>query len=329
MHKVLQAIFLLSASLLIIGCTAGSRQKSGDIVYTEDQIDSLTFYATHHYTDNYNFVVKSDSIILVSQQPEEYLGHLAVDTFVVRRNEHLVVADIRIIPADSIDSVWVQVARDQFTFGWTRESALLPNVVPDDPISQFISAFSDKHLLCFIVIILGIGIAYLMRHLLKKQAKIVHFNDIDSFYPTLLALLVASSATLYSSIQLFASDSWQHFYYHPTLNPFTTPLLLSIFITSVWAILIVAIAAIDDARKLLPIGEALLYLCGLAAVCAINYIVFSLTTLIYIGYLLLIAYLVFAFRRYFKRSRNHYICGNCGAKLHSKGRCPQCGVINE
>ena len=51
-------------------------------------------------------------------------------------------ADIRIMSVDSIDSVWVQVARDQQTFGWIHESKLLPNVVPDDPnIAIYIHLF--------------------------------------------------------------------------------------------------------------------------------------------------------------------------------------------
>ena len=68
--------------------------------------------------------------------------------------------------------------------------------------------------------------------------------------------------------------------------------------TSVWAILIVAIATVDDVRHhLSTLGDTLLYLCGLAAVCAVDYVVFSLTTLYYIGYPLLIGYFVFAIYR--------------------------------
>ena len=81
--------------------------------------------------------------------------------------ERLVVADIRIMPADSIDSVWVQLARDQYTFGWIHESQLLPKVTPDDPISQFISVFSDVHLLVFLIVIILIAVAYVMHLILR------------------------------------------------------------------------------------------------------------------------------------------------------------------
>ena len=32
---------------------------------TEQQIDSISFYTTHHYTQNYNFVVTGDSLVVV------------------------------------------------------------------------------------------------------------------------------------------------------------------------------------------------------------------------------------------------------------------------
>ena len=219
------------------------------------------------------------------------------DSITLRKNEHIVVADIKTVPADTIDSVWVKVARDQLTFGWIHENELLAKVSPDDPISQFIDFFSDAHMLIFLAFCVVVVAAYGVRRLMKRGAKIVHFNDIPSFYPTTLCLLIASSAVLYSSIQLFGPESWRHFYYHPSLNPFALPLHLGLFVSSVWAIVIVAIATVDDVTKKLPLGAAVLYLSGLTAVCAVCYVVFSITTLYYIGYPLLIAYYVFAIKR--------------------------------
>ena len=281
--------------LLVLLCSSCYHQNTKNInenlLDSVGQNDSSHFKATHHYSSNYNFVVKADSLVLSKQQPEETLSHLQEDSLVVYKNDHLVVADIRIMSADSIDSVWVQVARDQQTFGWIHESKLLPNVVPDDPISLFISTFSDIHLLVFLVIIVLISVYYIMRKLLSASLPIVHLRDINSIYPTLLVLLVATSATFYASIQLFAPQVWHHFYFHPTLNPFSVPLPLNLFLLSVWAILLIGLAAIDDVRHLLPLGDAVLYLCGLAAVCAVNYIIFSVSTLYYIGYPLLIVVL--------------------------------------
>ena len=281
---------------------------------TERQLDSISFYTTHHYTQGYNFVVSADSLPILEQQEEmmpvpdilsaeiqagdETMPMLSmVDSLELRHNDHLVVADIRTVPTDSIDSVWVKVARDQLTQGWVREHDLLSAVSPDDPISQFIDFFSNSHLLIFLAFCVVVGGAYGIRHLLRKGAKIVHFNDIPSFYPTLLCLLIASSAVLYSSIQIFAPEMWRHFYYHPSLNPYALPWHLGLFVTSVWAILIVAIATVDDVRHHLTLGGTILYLGGLAAVCAVDYVIFSVTTLYYIGYPLLIAYFIFAIRR--------------------------------
>ena len=319
--------------LLVLLCSSCYHQNTKNInenlLDSVGQNDSSHFKATHHYSSNYNFVVKADSLVLSKLQPEETLSHLQSDSLVVYKNEHLVVADIRIMSADSIDSVWVQVARDQQTFGWIHESKLLPNVVPDDPISLFISTFSDIHLLVFLVIIVLISVYYIMRKLLSASLPIVHLRDINSIYPTLLVLLVATSATFYASIQLFAPQVWHHFYFHPTLNPFSVPLPLNLFLLSVWAILLIGLAAIDDVRHLLPLGDAVLYLCGLAAVCAVNYIIFSISTLYYIGYPLLILYVYWAIKRYIKMPRIKFVCGNCGMPLEKSRRCKHCGALNE
>ena len=319
--------------LLVLLCSSCYHQNTKNInenlLDSVGQNDSSHFKATHHYSSNYNFVVKADSLVLSKLQPEETLSHLQSDSLVVYKNDHLVVADIRIMSADSIDSVWVQVARDQQTFGWIHESKLLPNVVPDDPISLFISIFSDIHLLVFLVIIVLISVYYIMRKLLSASLPIVHLRDINSIYPTLLVLLVATSATFYASIQLFAPQVWHHFYFHPTLNPFSVPLPLNLFLLSVWAILLIGLAAIDDVRHLLPLGDAVLYLCGLAAVCAVNYIIFSVSTLYYIGYPLLIVYVYWAIKRYIKMPRIKFVCGNCGMPLEKSRRCKHCGALNE
>ena len=298
--------FLIGLSFIIyhlffsIACYNQGPVTSDAWNLTEQQLDSISFYTTHHYTQGYNFVVSSDSFHILEQQSEmmpvpdiltsefttgnDTMPLLSlVDSIILRRHERIVVADIRTVPSDSIDSVWVKVARDQLTQGWVRESEMLKAVSPDDPISQFIDYFSDAHLLIFLAFCVVVGGAYGLRHLMRKGAKIVHFNDIPSFYPTLLCLLVSSSAVLYSSIQLFGPESWRHFYYHPSLNPWALPWHLGLFVSSVWAIVIVAIATVDDVRHHLPLGEALFYLGGLAAVCAVDYVVFSVTTLYYIG----------------------------------------------
>ena len=262
------------------------------------QQDSINFAHQHHYSENFNFVVRADSVVLLKQQPEELLNDMPIDSFAVTKGKHMVVADIRILSEDPVDSVWVQLATENYEFGWIQESHMLKKVDPDDPISQFISIFSDRHLLVFLVIIGLMAAGYFYRFMLRRNYKLVHFNDIDSPYPMVVALIVAASATFYASIQLFAPEAWREFYFHPSLNPFEQPLLLALFLSSVWLMLIVGIAAIDEARRYLPFEDAVIYLIGLAAVCAFNYIIFSISTLYYVGYLLLVAYIWFAIRRY-------------------------------
>lgn len=304
-------VSILFASILLCGCYNRGPITPDAWDLTAQQLDSISFYTTHHYTQNYNFVVTGDSLVLVAQQPEamsvpevvsieiESIGEeMMKDSVTIRRHEHVVVADIKTVPSDTIDSIWVKVARDQLTFGWIHENELLSKVSPDDPISQFIDTFSNIHLLVFMAFLVLTGAAYGLRRLMRKGSKIVHFNDIPSFYPTALCLLIASSAVLYSSIQLFGPETWRHFYYHPSLNPFALPFWLGFFVSSVWALIIVAIATVDDVTRILPLGDAILYLIGLAAVCAVLYTVFSITTLYYIGYPLLIAYYYFAIKKY-------------------------------
>ena len=283
---------LTLVAMLLTGCYNHGQRTPDAWDLTKQQLDSISFSTTHHYTQNYNFVVTTGSLPLADNLPD-----MAFDTMFVVRGERIVVAEIQTVPTDSIDSVWVKVARDQVTQGWIRESELLKGVSPDDPISQFIDVFSNTHLLIFLalcVVVLGF---YAMRRLLRRRAYIVHFNDIESFYPTALCLLVAASATLYASIQMFGAESWRHFYYHPSLNPFALPMHLGIFVASVWALIIVGLATVDDVFHQLPATDAVLYLAGLSAVCAVDYVVFSIFTLYYVGYALFVAYVIFAIIR--------------------------------
>lgn len=304
--QLLAVVVSVLTSLLLSGCYhrhATRPQHEALVEYSNRQLDSISFSSTHHYTNKYNFVVYADSIMLIRQQPEEYVSGMRIDSFAVKKHCLLVVSDIRIIPQDAQDSVWVQLATEDNDFGWIHESRLLPRVVPDDPISQFIMVFSNVHLLIFMIVIVLITVAYLVRKIFNSNAKIVHFNDIDSPYPTALVLMVALSATFYATIQMFLPDVWRHFYYHPTLNPFAVPRVLGFFLATVWAILILGVACLDEVKHRLGLGDGVLYLGGLLGVCAVDYIVFSIFTLYYIGYLLLVLYFWFAIRSYLKPKR--------------------------
>ncbi len=325
---------LLLTLILVVSMLSGCYNKTQRYsTLTADSVsvavDTVSSLSGRHYSRNYNFIVNCDSLVLQSQQPEEKVSELPIDTFSVYRNEHVVVADIRSIPADTVDSVWVQLANDRAVFGWIHESEMLENVVPDDPISQFINFFSDAHILIFLVFLSIMVVAYMTTIVRKRNVPIVHLRDIDSFFPALLCLIVAASATFYASIQAFCPDAWRHFYYHPTLNPFSVQPLLGIFLFSVWSMLIVGLAAADDVFRRLKFADAVLYLGGVGAVCAVDYVLFSLTTLFYVGYALLATYIFFAVKQYFRHDNRPYVCGNCGHRIRQKGKCPYCGTVNE
>ena len=296
-------LYIVFCLLFLTACYNRGQQSPDAWDLTEHQLDSISFSTTHHYTQNYNFMVTANRLPLADALPD-----MAFDTLYVVRGDRVVVADIQKVPADTIDSVWVKVAHDQITQGWIRESELLQGVSP-----------------AICVLVAG---AYAVRKLLRRRAYIVHFHDIDSAYPALLCVLIAMSATLYASIQMFGAESWRHYYFHPSLNPFALPLHLGLFVASVWAIIIMAVAVLDDVRHQLPTFDALLYLSGLTAVCAVIYVVFTIFTLYYVGYLLLMAYIAFAVWCYQRHPHYPYRCGQCGGKMKKKGTCPHCGAVN-
>lgn len=282
------------------------------------------------YGVNHNFLLTTDSISIVRQQPEEYVNGMPTDTLTLYRDDRIVIADIRAVPGDTIDSMFVQVARDQYTIGWTHETQLMSNVVPDDSISLFIYTFSRSHVVLTLVLVCFIVVASLVRQARRSRIKMVHFNDIASLYPTLLCLMVSATATLYSVIQHHAPYAWQYFYHNPSLNPLSQPTPIALFLVCMWAIVIVGIAAVDVVNRTLTTAETLLYVASLTAVCAIDYIIFSHAAAYHgAGYVLLTLYCCFAIYRYVRYSWHPYQCGYCGALLRRKGRCPRCGALNE
>ena len=252
---------------------------------SEKTKDSLAYLYERHYTWDTNLEVVDDSIAL-ERLPIK-------DTFIqLNKGDKVVVAEFAIHPADSVDSVWVKLAHTQDEQGWIREVDLKRSFVPTDSISQAIHLFSDTHASYFVVIFaLFVGV-YLLRAFRKKQLQMVYFNDIDSIYPLFLCLLMAFSATIYESMQVFVPETWEHFYFNPTLSPFTVPFILSVFLFSIWLFLIVALAVLDDLFRQLTPAAAIFYLLGLMSCCIFCYFFFILMTHIYIGYLFLIFFMV-------------------------------------
>jgi hypothetical protein len=119
--------------------------------------------------------------------------------------------------------------------------------------------FSDAHVIIFLIVSSS-SVPAICCCRITPQCHIVHFNDIDSFYPTLSLSDRGLLGALYASIQTFNPELWKAFLFPPTLNPFSVPLALGVILSSVWAMLIVGLAAVDDVRHQLPFGDAVLYL---------------------------------------------------------------------
>ena len=311
-------------------------EESTDTVpkLTPQQVDSVVFRLTHHYGPNFNFELKADSMILVPRE-----GDLIQDTCVVRNKDLLVVAQIKRIEAsDSTmeDTFLIKVAHDQTTMGWVKESELLENVVPDDPISQLIDFMTGSRAI-WMSSFLGFGvIAFFFRKMRKQKMsislsdlKVVDLIEMDSFYPPLLLIFVACVAALYASVQNFVPEFWQEYYFHPTMNPLLLPPIMAVLVTLVWLTLIVIVAVVIEVYNNFYSFRGIIYLFEIAGLCMLIYLLISWTILIYVGYLLLpilIAYLIYY---YFKYIRCTMTCGHCGRKIREKGICKHCGAINE
>lgn len=335
MNHLIRTVFILLVSVLATGSCYYTHPDQDDhwTITDEAKVDSVKFYINHHYWCGFNFKT-TDTISLmpfpVACNERNKSAHL-LPPVKIHKNDPLVVAQVIYLPTDEVDSVWVKVARDQLTQGWVHESFLLKRVVPNDPISKFIYHFSDRRAV-YAIFLLGIAILFwLIQSVRHKKFRLVHFRDIPSFYPTLLCLCVSGSATIYGSMQRFVPTTWVEFYYHPTVNPFNPdiPLILALFLFSVWFMLVVAVAVLEEMRRQDDLGDRLWYLSSLAGVCMVLYLVFTLATPYYVGYPLLLAYWIFAIRQYWLHRPTHLLCGFCHKAIVQKGKCPHCGAINE
>lgn len=283
--------------------------------------DSLRHLYERHYTWNTNFEVVEDSVALECLPIKDTFVHL-------HKGDRVVVAEFAVHPADTVDSIWVKLAHTQETQGWIRERELVRSFVPTDSISQSIYFFSHTYASYFIgIFALFVGF-YLYRAFRRNQLPIVYFNDIDSIYPLSLCLLMAFSAMIYETMQVFVPETWEHFYFNPTLSPFKVPFILSVFLGSIWLFVIVMLTVLDDIFRQLPPAAAILYLLGLMSSCIFCYFFFILTTPIYIGYLFFLLFFLLFVRRLRESLSRKYRCGYCGAKLRRKGICPHCGAMN-
>ena len=256
---------------------------------TPQQVDSMVFRLTHHYSENFNFLVKADSLVLIPRE-----GDLLTDTCRVYKDDIIAVAAIKTIPGDSIDSIWVKVASNQMTMGWIPENELLKGTTPDDLISEMLDALSSSRAIWMSAIV-AIGLVAIIigrKKTVKKKELMTLPNfleEMQSPYPSLFLLLVAIMAAIYASVQNFVPEFWQEYYFHPTLNPLVLPPLMAALVVVLWLVIITFIAVIDEVYHHFYFMPGIIHLAKIIGAAMLVYLVISWTTLIYVGYLLLIA----------------------------------------
>jgi len=283
--------------------------------------DSLKYLYERHYTLGTNFELTADSIHLVSLPLK--------DSSTIFAGDRVVVAEIAIDSLDTLDHVLVKLAHTQEVQGWVHEHELKSHFVPTEEISMAIRLFSNSHTAYFLIILAVFLVTWIIRAFKKEQLKLVYFNDIASTYPLFLCLLVSIMATLYQTMQIFYPDTWEHFYFNPTLSPFHVPFILAAFLGCFWLSIIVLITALGEAFKHLNADAGFFYLLGLAAALVLCYIFFIYSTKYYVGYLFLAAFFILFIQREYKLLKeSKFRCGKCGHPLSKKGVCPHCGAIN-
>jgi hypothetical protein len=104
--------------------------------------------------------------------------------------------------------------------------------------------------------------------------------------------------------------------------------VLGLFVLSVFFILLLGVALLDDLFHQTSFEVAFFYLLGLASYCIFLYIFFTYLW-VYLAYVGFIGYTLWCVRQLRKSHGYPYACGSCGAKMRSKGICPHCGALNE
>jgi len=313
-------MMLISTSFMLTSCHYSRPIITEDM--PQQTKDSLTYLYEHHYTLGTNFELIADSINLASLPLKESRN-------MIFQGDRVVVAEFAVDSLDTIDHVLVKLAHSQEVQGWVHECELKNQFAPTEEISIAINLFRDTHTTYFLIILALFVIVWIIGAFRKDQLKLVYFNDIASTYPLFLCLLISIMATLYETIQKFCPDTWEHFYYNPTLSPFQVPLILGVFLSCFWLSIVMIITALSEAFKYLNADAGFFYLLGLAAVLVMCYFFFIYTTKYYIGYIFLaVFFLIFIQREYKLLKESKYRCGKCGQPLSKKGVCPHCGTIN-
>ena len=134
------------------------------------------------YEEGINLTCMEDSLEFRTDLSVHREGEVNLSTppVVVRYREPLVVSDVRVLPDDPKDSIWVRVMTQTGEQGWMQKGDLLEGAVPDDPISRFIHYFSNNHLWAFGALLVLALVVWLVRKGRHHRFPLVHIDDIPS-----------------------------------------------------------------------------------------------------------------------------------------------------
>lgn len=298
--------FILSLLFIILACCNSNAQNpfvsDSDSVSILDitpmQKDSLIFRLKHHYSENFNFLVKADSIMLIPRE-----GDIIQDTCWVHKDNVIAVAEIKILQDNPVDSVWVKVASAQNTMGWLPEKELLSKTIPNDQISELIYILTNSRIFWMSAFIIFGIFAYLFHRGESRRLYLLKFDEMRSIYPFLFVALVSTLSIIYSSIQCYVPEYWQEYYFHPVLSPIGLPFIMAVLVSLAWLVVVIFFAVVDEVYHHYYFAAGIAYIFELLGIAMFAYLVISWTTSIYVGYSLHFAVLIILGWTYFKFAR--------------------------
>ncbi len=348
---VFARLFLVSMFLLTASCGFTSCQYKqaapGWAPKEETAIDSAEFRGQNHYWRGDNFSV-TNGFSARMRPSYKRVTKVGGDTLIGIKAGDIVVVKSIVRDTTSVGkgTVWVQIVAEQSIMleggrntvkpvtGWVKERRFIQNVVPDHPVSKIIHTLANPtfrsvlYVMALLLILLGTWT--LWRRWRSHRPLLAIVNP----YVLMLNMVMSGALVLHRSIWHYVPDTWEEFYFHPSLNPFNPelPPVIAFFVLSLWVLLIVTLAAINAHRRVsVSFVQWLRAVLFIFITALILFGVFAVVIPFGLLYVTLAFYWIYAFWRYRRLSRGQlpYVCGHCGSPLERLGRCPHCGAINE
>ena len=108
---------------------------------------------------------------------------------------------------------------------------------------------------------------------------------------------------IYSTLQKFFPEVWVTYYFNPSLNPFTQPVLVSLFLVSLWLSVLFLLSVVFDLIDKIPFFQMVSYTLSLVCLGCIIYLVLTFSVPYYIGYVFYSLYVFFSVSRFLKSKR--------------------------